>query len=200
MLKDFSALLGRAWERFREEAGRRDPEDQVAELLSGMRREMVDARALVAELKQNLEGSRREAEREQQRLADCMRRRDLAAQINDAETVRVADEFAAKHRETLAVLQAKVQAADAELQLRTREANEMAGRYREAEQRRFTLLAELRRTHAGARMRAEMQGLDDDFDRIGEQIDDLAARADAEQDLERRLAELKRRAGGAPGQ
>lgn len=195
MLKDFSALLGRAWERFREEAGRREPEDQVAELLSGMRREMVDARAHVIDLKDNLEHTRREARAEQQRLDECVRRREMAARINDAETVRVADEFAAKHRETLAVLQAKTRAAEAELELRTREAGEMAGRYREAEQRRFALLAELRR--AGAMNRTGVQSLEDDFDRLADQIDGEAARADAAEDLERRLQELKRRAGPA---
>lgn len=195
MLRDFKSLLGRAWERFREEAGRRDPEDQIAELLGAMRREMVDARAVVAELKDAVDAARKELQRERQRLTDCERRREMAAGIGDAETVRVAEEFAARHREAVTVLQAKVQASEAELALRVREADQMAGRYRDAEQQRFAMLAELRRAGARAGTRSAMRNLEDDFDRVAEQIDDAAARQDATEDLERKLAELKRRAG-----
>lgn len=189
-------MLHKALDRFKAEAGLRDPEDQIAELLGGMRREMVDARALVSELKQSASTARGELAREQQKLADCLRRRDLAAKIGDAETTRVAEEFATRHGETVAVLEAKVRAAEAELQLRAREADELADRYRQADSRRFALLAELRRSQgiSGDAMR----GLEDDFDRFAEQIDDQARRADAASEVEQRLADLKRRAGTEP--
>lgn len=198
MLKDLGALLHRALDRFKAEAGRRDPEDQIAELLGGMRREMVDARALVSELKQATTGARTELAKEQQRLADCLRRRDLAAKIGDEETTRVAEEFATRHREAVGVLEAKVCATEAELQLRTREADELAERYRQADARRFALVAELRRADAHGRAEREMQGLEDDFDRFAEQIDDRARRTDAAGEVERKLEELKRRAGTEP--
>ena len=198
MLKDLGALLHRALDRFNAEAGRRDPEDQIAELLGGMRREMVDARTLVSELKQSAAGARKELAGEQQRLADCVRRRDLAAKIGDEETTRVAEEFATRHREAVAVLQAKVRATEAELQLRTREADELAERYRQADARRFALLAELRRAGAHGRAEREMAGLEDNFDRFAEQIDDQARRTDATGEVERKLEELKRRAGNEP--
>ncbi len=198
MLKDLGALLHRALDRFKAEAGRRDPEDQIAELLGGMRREMVDARALVAELKQAAASARSELAREEKRLDDCLRRRDMAARIGDEETTRVAEEFASRHREAVGVLEAKVRAAEAELQLRTREADELAERYRESDARRFALLAELRRAGAHGRSEREMTGLEDDFDRFAEQIDDQARRADAASEVEQRLEELKRRAGTKP--
>ncbi|CAA9309657.1 MAG: hypothetical protein AVDCRST_MAG89-1036 [uncultured Gemmatimonadetes bacterium] len=198
MLKDLGALLHRALDRFKAEAGKRDPEDQIAELLGGMRREMVDARTLVSELKQAAAGARTELAREQQRLTDCLRRRELAAKIGDEETIRVADEFAARHREAVGVLEAKVRASGAELQLRTREADELAERYRQADARRFALLAELRRAGAHGRAEREMAGLEGDFDRFAEQIDDQARRTEAAGEVERRLDELKRRAGTEP--
>ncbi len=198
MLKDLGALLHRALDRFKAEAGRRDPEDQIAELLGGMRREMVDARALVSELKQAAASARSELAREEKRLADCLRRRDMAARIGDEETTRVAEEFTSRHREAVGVLEAKVRAAEAELQLRTREADELAERYRESDARRFALLAELRRAGAHGRSEREMTGLEDDFDRFAEQIDDQARRADAASEVEQRLEELKRRAGTEP--
>lgn len=198
MLKDFGALLHRALDRFKAEAGRRDPEDQIAELLGGMRREMVDARALVSELKQAAAGARTELAREQQRLADCLRRRDLAANIGDEETTQIAKEFATRHREAVGVLEAKVRAAEAEVQLRTREADDLAERYRQADARRFALLAELRRAGAHGRSEGEMAGLEDDFDRFAEQIDDQARHTDAAGEVERKLEELKRRAGTKP--
>jgi UDP:flavonoid glycosyltransferase YjiC (YdhE family) len=43
-----------------------------------------------------------------------------------------------------------------------------------------------------------MTGLEDDFDRFAEQIDDQARRADAASEVEQRLEELKRRAGTEP--
>jgi phage shock protein A len=198
MLKDLGALLHRALDRFKAEAGRRDPEDQIAELLGGMRREMVDARALVSELKQAAAGAQSELAREQQRLADCLRRRDLAAKIGDEETTRVAEEFESRHREAVGVLEAKARATEAELQLRTREADELAERYRQADARRFALLAELRQAGAHGRAEREMAGLEGDFDRFAEQIDDHARRTEATGEVERKLEELKRRAGSEP--
>ena len=197
MLKDLGAILAQAVERFRQEAGKRTPEDQIAELLSGMRREMVDARAVVGELRDAAERARSELERERRALADCERRREMATRIDDQETVQVAEQFAARHRETISVLEAKLRATEAERDLRARDADVLTARYKEADTRRFALLTELRRAGAEGRIRGAMDTLDEpggDWDRMAERIDAEAAQAEAHEEVERRLAELKRRA------
>src|SRR5688500_1698138 len=45
MINELKTLFSRTWDAFLAEVSRRDPEDQVAGLLSAMRREMVEARA-----------------------------------------------------------------------------------------------------------------------------------------------------------
>ncbi|HEV2146862.1 MAG TPA: hypothetical protein VGR37_05555, partial [Longimicrobiaceae bacterium] len=131
-----------------------------------------------------------------------------------AETVRVADEFAAKHRERIAVLEEKVRVAEAERDLRRREVAEMSRQYKEADANRFAMVARLRTARAQGRMGA---GPDagfafDGLDRAAEEIGRRTAHAEAMEeladldappppprpsaaDVEDRLRELKRRMG-----
>lgn len=215
MLDDLRKVFRDSWNAFVAEAGRRDPEDQVAELLSGMRQEMVHARAALPEYEVAWRRAEAELQRERRHLDDCVRRAALAEKIGDAETVRLANEYAEKHRARVTVLEAKVKAAEDEHALRTRESQEMMRRYKEADTNRFALLAELRRQGAAQTLRGALghdaRLDDDDFDRAAGRIDDDAAYADALDDLsdpggapppprgyddvEDRLAELKRRMG-----
>lgn len=212
MLDDLKKVFRDSWNSFTAEAGRRDPEDQVAELLTGMRREMVAARAALPEYETHWRRAQAELERERRHLDDCLRRAALAERIGDAETVRLANEYAEKHRARVTVLEAKVRAAADEHALRTRETQEMTRRYKEADANRFGLLAELRRQGAARTLRGHLGHdalADDDFDRAAGRIADDAAYADALDDLsdapppppppaddvEDRLAELKRRMG-----
>ncbi len=215
MFDDLKNLFSKTWDAFQAEAGRSEPEDQVAELLSAMRREMVEARATVPLLEEAVTSARAALERERRALADVERRRGLAERIADAETVRVADEFAAKHRARIAVLEDKVRAAEAELELRRREVTEMTRQYKDADANRFALLARIRTTRAQGRMGAALG--DDappfaDLGRMGETLDERARYAEAldeledldappppprptASDMEERLRELKRRMG-----
>ena len=210
MLDDLKKMFSQAWDSFISEVGKRDPEDQVAGLLGAMRREMVEARAQIPLLETNYKASVVELERERKRLDDTTRRRAMAERIADAETVRVADEFAEKHRRRIAVLEEKVRAAKAEWDLRQQESTEMMSKYKEAETNRFALLGELRRQGARARIDAAGGGpLGHDFDRVAQQIDDEANYSDAlsgledsdiprpspASDVDARLEELKRRMG-----
>jgi phage shock protein A len=213
MLDDIKKAFSEAWTAFRTEAGRREPEDQVAELLIAMRREMVAARADLPLHDQTAQRAAAELERERALLADCERRRGLAEKIGDAETVRVAGEFAERHRARVTVLEAKTAAAAAERDLRRREAEEMMRRYKEADANRFALLAEIRARQAGrtlGRALGSDSPLGSDFDRHASRIDERAAYADAldeldgssptpppppPSDVDDRLAELKRRTG-----
>ena len=210
MLDDLKKMFSQAWDSFISEVGRREPEDQVAGLLGAMRREMVDVRAQVPLLEQNHQAAVLDLERERKRLDDTVRRGAMAQRIGDAETVRVAEEFAEKHRRRIAVLEEKVRAAKAEWELRRQESVEMMAQYKNAEANRFALLGELRRQGARTRIENAAGGpLGDDFDRISRQMEDSASFDDAlgsldgddaprpspVDDVDSRLEELKRRMG-----
>ena len=90
-----------------------------------MREAVVDAKVAVAEIQEAITRTERELSLERQRLADAERRGRLAGEIQDQETVAVAERFAAKHRERLGVLERKLVAQREELALAQRELDEM---------------------------------------------------------------------------
>jgi len=217
MFEDLKNLFSKTWSTFQEEVGRRDPEDQVAELLGAMRREMVEARAALPLLDEAATRAHGELERERRALTDVQRRRGLAERIGDAETVRVADEFAERHTRRIAVLEEKVRAAQAERDLHADEIQRMSRQYKEADANRFALLAQLRTQRAKGTMGSALGGSsapDDDFGRMSERLEQDAHYAEAldelsdldappppgptrpsADDIEARLEELKRRMG-----
>ncbi|HYW12011.1 MAG TPA: hypothetical protein VE871_08640 [Longimicrobium sp.] len=219
MINDLKRLFARTWDTFVAELGRREPEDEVVGLLGAMRREMVDARAALPLYEEHQRAAEAELVREQRALDDAVRRGGLAQKINDAETVRVAAEFAERHRKRVAVLEEKVRAARAERELRAQEVDDMMRRYKEADANRFVLLNEVRRAQSQQRM----SGIAGDptfdaFDRAAEKMESEIAYGDAldelngldptppppppsqtsiHDDVEARLQELKRRMGRA---
>jgi phage shock protein A len=220
MLDEIRKAFTEAWAAFRIELSRNDPEDQVATLLTAMRRELVAARAELPAYDEAARRAAAQAEREQGLLADCVRRGGLAEKIGDHETVRVAAEFAERHRARIAVLEEKARAARDEAGLRRREADEMMRRYKHADANRFALLAEIRARGAANTIRGAMGSagsmgpmsggsVNDEFDRFASRLEDQASYADAlgeldddapplsrpADDVEDRLAELKRRMG-----
>ncbi len=217
MFKDLQRLFRKSVDAFRAELDRREPEDQVAELLSAMRREMTAAKAALPELGEAVGRVRAELERERDLLAQCERRRTLAERIGDAETARVAADFAGRHRERAAVLEQQAEAAEAEHSLRSREAAEMLRKYREADANRFAMVAQLRRAQTQQQMGDRLNGTAGpfgDFARMEEAVGESAAYADALDALldsdppsapppadgvEERLRELKRRMGRDQG-
>src|SRR5438093_5004091 len=101
-----------------------------------MREAVVDAKVAVAEIQEAMTRTERELGLERQRLADAERRGRLAAEIQDQETVTVAERFAAKHRERLGVLERKLVAQREELALAQRELDEMRAQLKTAERDR----------------------------------------------------------------
>jgi phage shock protein A len=212
MLDDLKTLFSRTWESFRTELERRGPEDQVAELLSAMRREMVEARAALPVLEEAARRAGTELAAERRQLEDCVRRKGMAERIGDAETARLAEEFAEKHRARVALLEDKARVARREQEMRAHEAGEMVRRYKEADANRFALLAELRSRRAASTLNGALGGERiADMDRMKERIRDTEAYARALEeldtemghvppppsapDVEERLRELKRRLG-----
>lgn len=195
MLEDLQRLFRESVAAFRSELDKREPEDEVAHLLGSMRRELVEARALIPKLQAELEGARGELARERDLLERTERRGKLAGQINDAETVRVAEEFSTRHRGRISVLEQKVSAVEAELELRRREAEEMKQQYQEADANRMELVARVRRAQSQDRIRSvadEAAHSFSEWDRMAEKMGDDSAYADALRDLEEEVADPAR--------
>ncbi|MFI5234817.1 MAG: hypothetical protein ACHQXA_03830 [Gemmatimonadales bacterium] len=93
---------------------------------------LVEMKVGLGDLRRAREATERELAGERRQLADAERRGALAALVPDPETVRVAEEFAAKHRERIGVLERKLAVQGDEVTLAEREAGELAARWREA--------------------------------------------------------------------
>ena len=109
------------------------PPGNLRDLARQMREAVIDAKVAVEELRGAVSRTDLERKAEQQRLGDAERRGRLAAEIQDQETVQVAERFAAKHRERAGVLERKLAAQREELALAERELGEMQGQLKSAE-------------------------------------------------------------------
>jgi len=142
-----------------------------------MREAVVDAKVAVAEVQEAVVRTERELTLERQRLADAERRGRLAGEIQDGETVAVADRFAAKHRERLGVLERKLVNQKEEMALAQRELDDMQAQLKTAERDRPAMEA-----------RAE-PGLDLEDELLKSDMD----RASREAAAARQLEELKKK-------
>jgi hypothetical protein len=182
------------------------PEDR-REVVARMRDTLVQAKMGLQDLRDGLVKSRQRLEQEQREVDTVQRRKRLAVQIGDTETVRLAEQYENLHAEKVKVLTRKLEAQESELTLAEHEVTQM--------------MAELRAAASGigpmpdrtaASMSAAMDELESELggagrgasgaDRGGEplreEIDALSrsrARADREADAARKLEELKRRMG-----
>jgi hypothetical protein len=154
--------------------------------LAQMRDALVQAKVGLADLRQGVDRTRSRLEAERAELDTVRRRAKLAADIDDRETVRIAEQYERKHSDRVVVLEKKLAAQQDELALAEHEIDEMT--------------AQLRAAYAGVvppdvrpsepmpdpieEARAESDALRRNFDR--------AARDAAAQ---RQLEELKRRMG-----
>jgi len=154
-----------------------------------MREALVDAKVGLSQSRAARDAVSAQLERERTELATVRRRGQLAAGINDAETVKLAAEFERKHSERISVLERKFTALEQEVALVERETAEMT--------------AQLKRLTGGVDSAAPPEGgaaedpLDSDRANISE-LDSLRRTADRsarDADAEARLADLKRRMG-----
>lgn len=178
MLDDLRRIFRQSVDAFRSERHFNAPEDQVAEILTAMRKEMVAVRAMVSALETDLLRAREEADREREALAQCERRGDMARAIGDEETVRVAEEFAARHRDKVRILDQKRLSLEEEIALRKHETEEMTKKYREADANRFVLLAQLRQAAARQARAAPPPGDPDPFSDFARMEDRVTGTAD----------------------
>jgi len=170
------------------------PPPNLRELVYGMREAVVEAKVAVRELRDALGRTEQELAIHQRDLADAERRGRLAAEIQDQETVEVAERFAAKHRERVEVLQRKVGAQRDELALAERELADMEAQLRNAVQGRGSAAAE-RSTEQAWRDLQAAGGTRPGVDPRDEQLRFDIDRAAREAEAERRLSEIKKKMG-----
>jgi hypothetical protein len=177
----------------------RSPDDRRA-VLAEMKTSVVRARMGIDDLRKGVEEAGRRLEAGRGELETIRRRRQMAEQIGDAETVSVAQRFEALQVERVDVLTRKLETQQAELSLVEREVAEMT-----VDLRRAIDGVPLRDGPTGSTAAGSPGGigttLDDPLDADGvlrEQIDALGrqqTRSSREADAEARLAALKRKLG-----
>lgn len=165
------------------------PEQRRA-LLHEMRETLVRAKMAREDLEASVKATEARLAKERAELETVRRRKVLAENIKDAETVTIAARFEAQHQERVAVLERKLDATQAELGLLEREVEEMSTQYKAA------------KAGVGSGMRAgtvdeqlDPLSRDPGLDRELAHLDREQRRAAHDADADQRLAELKRRMG-----
>ncbi len=168
------------------------PPHDLKDLARQMREAVVEAKVAVRELADALKRTELELAAERQRLADAERRGRLAGEIQDQETVQVADRFAGKHRERVAVLERKLQAQRDEQALAEKELGEMQNQLHAAERDRPLTEAERSAERAWRDLQAAggaRPGVDVQDELLKADLDRKAREAAAD----RQLQELKKK-------
>lgn len=212
MFENLRNAFREAIDNFNKELDRDQVPGAVNRLLAGMRDEVADAKVRIRELEDQIVRADAEASREKTAAATARRRGKLAADIDDTETVQLAEQYALRHDERQAILERKAAALRQELEIRRKEVEEMLAKVKEAQAKRDTLAATSGRSGARESLRAA-DDLFSELDRMAEAIGDEDARAKAAEsftdldldpdlppppppvDFDERLEELKRRMG-----
>jgi len=177
---------------------RSTPPEERRQIVSRMRDTLVQAKVGLQDLRDGLAQSKRRLDHERRELDTVLRRKRLAEQINDAETVRLATQYEQMHAERVAVLERKLEAQESELALAERDVAQM--------------MTELRQAASGipstgerssAAVSAAMDEIESELgsgkgESLRDEIEGLSrsrTRADHEADAARKLEELKRRMG-----
>ena len=178
----------------------RSPDDRRA-VLADMKDSVLRARLGIDDLQRGIELAQRRLDEGRAELETIRRRKTLAANVGDQETVDVAERFEALQAERVAVLERKLETQQAELALVEREVAGMTTDLRRAMD--GVPLGDPSATGAASTAGAagpDATGADplDPDGALREEIDALGrrqARASREADADARLAELKRRLG-----
>jgi len=182
MFENLRNAFKEALENFNKELDRDQVPGAVDRLLAGMRDEVADAKVRIRELEDQIARSDAEAAREKNEAETARRRGKLAAGIDDAETVKLAEEYAVRHEERQRILEQKGAALRQELVIREKEVVEMLEKVKQAQTQRDTLAATSGRSGARESLRAA-DDLFAELDRMAEAIGDEDARAKAAEDF-----------------
>jgi hypothetical protein len=171
------------------------PPPDLGQIASQMRDAVVEQKAGVRLMREELAKAEEQLAAEQGQLVIAQRRRDLASGINDAETVGVAEKFIARHQERTAMLEKKVVAQREELALAERDLAEMMTQLQEASRRNPALGDKGSSTEAAWNSLGEA-GMDrPELDLEHELLKTRAQRAAREAEADARLDEMKKKLG-----
>ena len=173
-------MFERLRQSLREAMSRASSPEEGRAVLAMMRDALVQARMGVAEVRDALKETRAHLAHEKRELETVRRRRELAAGINDEETVKVAERFERRHVERIEVLGRKLAAQEGELALAQSELDEMNAQYRSMQAGGGPTMAP-----------PAAEELGPEPDTLRREMDRAAREAEAE----RQLSELKRRMG-----
>ncbi len=154
---------------------RLDPLERRA-MTQSMRDALVHAKLGLNDVRASLATTSARLASERAELETVRRRQGLAAQIDDQETVAIAERFAVQHQERVAMLETKQMVQQHELSLVEREYEDMS--------------AELRLILSGVAPGARTTA-----STATDATESADVRADREADADQRLAALKRRMG-----
>lgn len=178
MFEDLRAAFREALDNFNKELKRDQVPETVDRLLVGMKNELIDEKAQVRGLEEELERATTASQREKDAGATCRRREKMARDIGDEETANLAAQHAVKHEGHHAVLEKKAQAIREELVFRRQSVEEMTAQLNEAIEKRGSLGATAGRTGARGAI-SEADDLFSELDRMAEKMTGESARTDA---------------------
>jgi hypothetical protein len=170
------------------------PAEDPRAAVGRMREALIEMRAAIAPMREGVAEAERQLAKAGEELATAERRRGMAADIGDQETVEVAGKYAARLRERVAVLEQKVAAQRAEVALAEQELAEMTTQFTEAVKNRGGETASQsaeQAWHGLGQAGMDRPGVDTDDELLKGRLDRAALEADAAAKLE----ELKRRMG-----
>ncbi len=108
------------------------PSGSTREQAAMLREALIEFKVAFDQLREGLARTEAELERARRELADYERRGRLAAEIDDAETVRIAEEFITRTRQRVDLLERKVIVQRDEVVIAERELEETRQRYQRA--------------------------------------------------------------------
>jgi hypothetical protein len=186
-LSEATTLFERLRDAFRAALDAATPPGDLRDLARQMREAVIEAKVAVQEMREALVRTQGELTLERQRLADAERRGRLAAEIQDQETVTVAERFATKHRERAQVLERKLAAQQEEVALTERDMVEMQGQLKSAEKDRATVEGDRSTERAWREVQSAggaRPGMDLQDELLKSQMDRAAREAAAQEQLE----------------
>lgn len=184
MFEDWKKAWQEAVTNFQRELGDDDGEEPGPTQLAAMRRDLRAARGALDRLQAEVQRCRTEITEEEKQEQVCRRRGDLAAGIGDQETVRLAVQWAERHRQRVVILRQKADALTAELVMRTDDLGTMAAQMQEV-QKQLGVSANSAGAPAPNVQNPERTRQDAEFRRLDREAREKAAEA--------RLEELKKK-------
>ncbi|MDH3270699.1 MAG: hypothetical protein OEN56_05165 [Gemmatimonadota bacterium] len=178
MFEDLRNAFKEALDNFSKELNRDQVSETADKLLVGMRNEIVDEKAQVSGLEDQIAKATSDIERLSKEAATARRRETMALAIDDPETAKLAAQYAVKVENHREVLRKKVTALEEELAFRSETLKGMYAQFEDAKEKRAALKATTGRSGA----RETLSAADDLFaelDRMAEKIEGTEASAEA---------------------